>query len=515
MLNEEQTLQVSDQPIAVIDIGSNSARVVVMRPGSTSHLEILAEGRSPLRLARDLVEGGSLSSAAIDRAVAALRDFEAIATAVGSSRTIAAATAAVRESANAADFLERARRECGLDVVVIDGDVEARCSFFGAVHGVQADHGVFADIGGGSMELMRFRDRRPGESWTLPLGSLKLSDEFLGSDPPAEREVERLRAFAHETIRDTGVGTLAVGEHLVGTGGTIRNLAKMDQRTKKYPISRIHGYVLARRRVEALRDLLASRPLRRRRSIRGLNADRADSIVGGAIVAGAVLDALGADEITVSGQGLREGLAYGAMGVEMPSAEEVRRASLAALVARFTSWDPGRADRRRRIAASLLATLEPEAGSKRRERLEEAGTVVDIGRSIDYYERYAHAAGILLTSDLEGFSHRKLALLAALLEQAGDEKADVLRYRPLVGQQDRQSLARDSTILNMADEIERRMPPGRDPPVRCEVRGRDVMLRAPVFDLYRQSILAERFRRAFAKLLVIQAEDPGLEGSSD
>jgi exopolyphosphatase/guanosine-5'-triphosphate,3'-diphosphate pyrophosphatase len=497
---------VADHPFAVIDLGSNSGRIVVIQVGRMGHLEILADGRSPLRLGRDVVADRTLSESSVERTVAALRDFASIAAGAGAGRAIAVATSAVREAENGAELLERIRRESGLELAVIDGDQEARYAFLGAVRGLQVLHGLVADVGGGSMEVTRFRDRRPTGTWTLPLGALKLSDRFLGSDPPSEREIERLIGFTHEALRDAGIGSLADDEHLVGTGGTTRNLARMDQRARAYPIDRLHGYVLARRRVDDLVRLLASRPLARRRRIRGLNADRADSVVGGAIAVQCLMEALGAPDVVVSGQGLREGVVHAALGEGLPPPDEVREESVTALAARFARWDANRAELRRKIAQHLVDTIEPDAGQKLRDRLDHAATLLDVGRSIDYYERYAHAADIVLTSDLAGFSHRKLALLAAVLRKAGDEGFDIRAYRPLVTSADRVPVARAAAILELADEIEHRTSHGTVPAVRCEVRRRaEVLLTAPIFDPYRQSVLAGRMRRAFGKRLVIQA----------
>jgi exopolyphosphatase/guanosine-5'-triphosphate,3'-diphosphate pyrophosphatase len=497
---------VPGHPLAVIDLGSNSGRIVVIHAGPSGHLEILADGRSPLRLGRDVVTDGTLSELAIDRTVAALRDFAAIAAGSRVGRTIAVATSAVREADNGDQLLERIRAESGLEVAVIDGDEEARCAFMGAVRGLQVQHGAIMDIGGGSMEITRFRDREPTGTWTLPLGALKLSDRFLESDPPTEREIERLVGFAHEAIRDAGIGPLADDEHLVGTGGSTRNLAKVDRRARSYPIDRLHGYVLMRRRLDDLVPLLASRALARRRRVRGLNADRADSIVGGGLAVQCLMETLGATELVVSGQGLREGLVYALQGIQLPPAREVREESVAALASRFARWDADRARLRRAIALRLFDTIERDAGQKARDRLDHAAALLDVGRSIDYYERSAHAADIVLTSDLAGFSHRKLALLAAILRKAGDEGFDIRAYRPLVSSADRVPVARAATILELADEIEHRTAPGPDLDVRCEVRGAEVRLTAPIIDPYRQSVLAERVRRAFGKRLVFEPQ---------
>ncbi len=506
-------VQASDSPVAVIDVGSNSGRVVVLRIAPHRHLEILADGRSPLRLASELANRPRLSSQAVDRVIAALKDFTAIAAGSSARRVIAVATSAVRDSENGAELLERAREEAGIEVTVIDGEDEARLAFLGAVYGVQADHGMLVDVGGGSIEMSQFRERRLVRSWTLPLGALRLSTVFLHADPPDEEELHRLQGHIRTTLAEAGVPPLGTEERLVGTGGTIRNLAKIDREAGDYPIPRIHGYVLARKRVGDIAERVASRARSRRRLVRGLNPDRADSIVGGALATLVSMEAMEADDLIVSGQGLREGALYSLLGMVLPPVEQVRAASIAALASRFASWDQGRARRRTAIALVLLEALEPQAGQRVRERIEQAATILDIGRSIDYYSRHAHAADILTESDLSGFSHRKLALLAAVVREAGEDGSVVRLYRPLLDAADRPAVSRAASILAMADEIEHRMPPQSELPVRCVVKKREVRLAAPIYDPYRQEALGRQFRRAFGKPLVIEAGMPAPGGS--
>jgi exopolyphosphatase/guanosine-5'-triphosphate,3'-diphosphate pyrophosphatase len=262
--------------------------------------------------------------------------------------------------------------------------------------------------------------------------------------------------------------------------------------------------------VEELVKLLSGRSLARRRRIRGLNADRADSIVGGGLAVQSLMEAIGAPDLVVSGQGLREGLVYASLGDRLASPRDIRAESVSALASRFSRWDRARAGLRRDIALRLFDAVLPDAGAKLRDRLDHAATLLDVGRSIDYYERYAHAADIVLTSDLAGFSHRKLAMLAAILRKGGDEGFDIRAYRPLVTSADRVAVAGAAAVLELADEIEHRSAGAAVPDLRCRVGRREIQLEAPIVDPYRRSVLSARARRAFGARLVF--ESPGGDG---
>jgi exopolyphosphatase / guanosine-5'-triphosphate,3'-diphosphate pyrophosphatase len=368
------------------------------------------------------------------------------------------------------------------------------------------------DIGGGSVELTLFRDREQRRSWTLPLGALRLSDRFLRGDPPASKEVNELRRHVAETLDDAGVPRLDPDGRLVGTGGSIRNLAKIDRHARTYPIPRLHGYVLTRSRLDDATDKLASRRASRRGQVAGLNADRIDSIVGGALAALGVMEHLDAPELWVSGQGLREGVALDALGIRLAPIEAVRRASVAATASRFATWEPARARRRARVALRLSAALDPDAGPKGRELLEHAATLLDAGRSVDYYRRFEHTADVITNGDLAGFTHRRLAQLAAIVRFAGSSRPRIPEYRPLLTAADRPALARASTLLELADEVDHRLPPEDDGAVEIEERDRTVVILAPVYDPWLQEHLADRFSKVFRRRLRFRHPGNGVNG---
>ena len=231
-------------PVAVIDIGSNSGRVMVYVREAGGHLHILAGSRASLRLVRELDRTGGIPAESLDRAFEALLDFRSIAHGSGVRRIVAAGTSALRDASNGPAFIRRVRRELGLTIRTLSGVEEARYGFLGAVGGLPVDHGALFDLGGGSLQVARFRGRVLLGAVSVPLGALRVSDAFLKSDPPSAREVRRLREHAREVLEEAGLRALSRGEELVGTGGTLRNLAKIDQRAAGYPIPRLHGYVL-------------------------------------------------------------------------------------------------------------------------------------------------------------------------------------------------------------------------------------------------------------------------------
>jgi exopolyphosphatase/guanosine-5'-triphosphate,3'-diphosphate pyrophosphatase len=490
-----------DRPFAVVDIGSNSGRMIVFRLQDGGHLDVLEDARAPLRLARALRTSGELGEDAIERTLEALRDFRAVAEGAGAASITAVATSAVRDAADGNQLLDRAAA-IGIPLQVIDGDAEARLGFLGAVHDLPVASGLTMDVGGGSTELSLFRDRHLERSWTVGLGSLRMSDLYLSGDPPSDKELKRARHEVAAVVKAADLPALASDETLVGIGGTVRNLAKIDMRRSEYPLQLLHGYVLTGTRLAEIGADLAARKMSRRARITGLNPDRADTIVGGSLIVQGILDHVGAAELLVSSRGLREGLALDRFGGEIPPAWWVRTISVATLASRFTTWSADAGSRRAQLAASLHEATDPESPDAVREMLGHAATLLDVGRAIDYYDRFGHAAMIATSADLAGFSHADLGLLTAILRQADDDTR-LGPYGRLVDTKQRTAVLRAATSLALADELNRRMQPGVPPTLSCTFRPKGFEVIAPVPAGWRPRGVATRFRHVFGRPLII------------
>lgn len=484
-------------PTAVIDIGSNSGRVLVVRSEESGYLDVVETVGAPLRLVHDLAQSGELSQTVLQRTIEVLRGFQAIAHGAGARKVVAVATAAVREAKNGAAFTEALERATGLEILTVAGDLEARYGFLGAVYGLPVIHGMLVDIGGGSLQVVHFRDRRMQRAWSVPLGALRLSDEFLRTDPPTVVELNALREHVRGTLRAEGIPQLMRDEVLVGTGGTLRNLAKIGRGKQPYPLSRLHGFTVTREDVRRVVTLLATRPSTKRSDVDGLNSSRVDSIVGGAVCADTVMDMLRAASLTVSGEGLREGVVRARLYDTLPPPPVVRRASIFALGRRFTTWCERAAVQREEITQQLGLALDPGAELDVREALSCAALVLDIGRSVDYYNLHEHTADIVSASDVLGFSHRGLAQVAAIVRLADKAKSNLKAFAPLLGPTDQAPLGRAGAVLSLADGLARMVPPGASLDLTCERRDGYVALASPWLEPWPVEGARRQVRRIF------------------
>jgi len=492
-------------PVAVIDIGSNTARVVVFLPEPQGTFQVIADDKVPLRLIREIDARGRLPAAACERILRVLRDFRQIAAGAGARRGIAVATAALREARNGPELLSRIRRETRFSVRLLDPQAEARCAFFGAVYGMTAEHGLVLDIGGGSLQLAHFRDRVLQRSWSLPLGALRMSDRFLRGSAGGKKGARRLAAAASAGLAQAGIPELRDDEVLIGTGGTIRNLGKIDTRRHGHPIARLHGYVLTAGRVRGLNELLERRSGARLPAIRGLNAARTDSIAGGGLLVETVMERVGARRLLVAGLGLREGLLLEALGLDLPAPAAVRASSVRALVSRFSCWDARRAARRRHLVEQLGAALSFGANAFALEMTLVAATVLDIGRNVEYYRRHEHAAMILRSAGLNGFGHREVLYLSLIIEVSERIEWRERTFKPLLKDSDLDEITRSAIILALADRIEHRIPIARAPRMTVRAGPRTVTISEAALSSWDPPEVAAAFERWFSKRLRIRA----------
>lgn len=490
-------------PVAAIDVGSNSVRMAVMSISAHGGLDVIEEARAIPRLIRDVEEYGTFRPDTIEHLMDVLADFRLIARALGAS-IVAVATSAARDAANGDELVRRIHDELDIDLRVITGDEEANLAFLGATHSLPVSRGIVVDVGGGSMEIVRFEDRRAIQTWTLPLGAVRLTDRFLHSDPLVTSELRALRAHIAEHIDAAGIPPIEDDDVLVGTGGAIRNLGKIERAQRTYPLSRLHGYEVPRTEMRRVVDLVQMRSLTERRSISGLNEDRADTIVAGALVVNALMDAVHAPSLLVSGQGLREGMALNTAG-ELPGLDGLRAASTRDAVARFVPERTALAEHRRAIVEALVESIGTPIVSMFDEPLTAAAIVLDIGRSVDYYNRERHTESLLLDRGLDGWSHRELAVICAMVRQAHQEKYTPSTYRPLIAGRDHEAIAAGGCLLAVAEAIAGRRAPNHPGGLAWRRDGDRLLIADEALERWEPRDLIARFRRTFDLELCFEA----------
>lgn len=439
--------------MAIIDVGSNSVRLLVARSLTQSAFEVIDEERFDARLGEGQ-DFGRLTPEGIERGLRALRVMAQVANSHQPSIVAVVGTEALRRAANSQDFIDEALRQTGLHVRVLSGYEEAFCGFLGVVNSTTLRDGYLLDIGGGSLELMRVAGRGLAQVQSVPLGAIYARERYLKSDPATPREVRLLRKAVrqHLTVSEPH-------DVLFGTGGAVRNLARIVRIQQSYPLRRLHGFHITRRQFNRLTNQLARASTEDRRRIPGVGSNRADILHAAAIVIDEVMELTGAGGLTVVGQGLREGLVWQELRDEAAPLPDVRAASISGL-ARANGVDELSSEPVVHAAAALFeATAAAHGlGPNDLELLLHAARLAGIGMHIDYYNRDRHAEYLVHSGDLHGFSHREIVILAALVRGAAGGTIDLSVYRSIVNPEDTRTASVLALLLGLARAVRRRTP---------------------------------------------------------
>ena len=445
--------------LGVIDLGSNSARLMVVHYAPGQSFQITDEVSRRVRLSEGMGPDNVLRPAAMKRALETLQMFRAFCVANEVKRLIPVATAAVRDAANRAEFLSTVEKKTGFKFKVLSGEAEAYYGALGAINSLGLQSGLVLDVGGGSAEVSEVRRGEFCRGVTSPLGAIRLTEIYLDRTAVKAADAARLNDHISATFRMLDWMRVGPGGQFVGLGGTVRALARIDRHARRYPLGLVHGYELRLDRLEHLIDRLRAIPIKdRARKVRGLQPDRADIILAGAMVVAGALRRAGADHLLVCGQGLREGLFYREFlrPAKPPVIQDVREFSILNL-ARLYGYDNRHAHHVARLALSLFDQLARRHGYGAPERaiLWAACQLHDIGTVVDYYDHHKHSAYIILNAGLPGYSHRETALISLLCQYHRKGTPDLEPCSRLLGKGDLERANRLTALVRLAEYQDR------------------------------------------------------------
>ncbi|MDQ6783566.1 MAG: Ppx/GppA family phosphatase [Actinomycetota bacterium] len=311
--------------VGVIDCGTNSTRLLVV----DAQGETLTRRMEITRLGQGVAASGRLAPEAVQRTIAVLLGYRRLMDDLGVGRVRITATSAARDADNSEDFFGAAEAAIGRLPELLTGDEEGQLSFTGATADLDAHLGPFlvADIGGGSTELAAGPSHEPGAGRfslagvrSLDVGCVRLTETYLRSDPPKPDQVEAARAAVNALVAGAleDIPALERPATFIGLAGTVSALTRLHQKLEVYDRDRVHHAWLGRNAVDHLLATLAAETVEQRRRRAGMEIERADVIVGGAIVVSELMALVGAERCLVSESDILDGLAMSLL--ELPPA---------------------------------------------------------------------------------------------------------------------------------------------------------------------------------------------------
>jgi len=295
---------------ATIDTGSNQVLIFIARVDDGEIKEVLLDKGEITKLGEGLNTTGVLSDEAQERTLKVMEEFKSLLDKYNVDNYYAVGTAALREAKNAADFLKKVKEKTGIDINVIPGEEEARLSFMAVVGGLNLKdrETVIIDIGGGSTEFIFGRGTEILDRFSTKLGALKLTEQYLKSDPVTDEEFESLMDYLKGELK--AVNPPVKNPFLVGMGGTMTNLSAIKHKLEKYDPKVVQGSYITVEELEGIIADIKSRTIEERKKIKGLQPKRAEVILAGTAILKSIMERIGSDRITISDMGLRHGLMF-------------------------------------------------------------------------------------------------------------------------------------------------------------------------------------------------------------
>ncbi|WP_456300040.1 Ppx/GppA phosphatase family protein [Rubidibacter lacunae] len=472
--------------MAAIDVGTNSIHMVVVRVmPSLPAFNIIAREKDTVRLGDRDPKTGTLTPAAIDRALASLRRCHDLAAAFNAEQIVALATSAVREAPNGRDFIQLVRRELGITIDLISGQEEARRIYLGVLSAMEFSDRphIIVDIGGGSTEIVLGDGREPRYLSSTKVGAVRLKHRYITNDPIARSERRTLETYIRgQLARATSEvrARLQPGEKptLVGTSGTIECLANLHAReTLGIVPNPLQGYELCREDLDALVDRLADMTEAERLQLPGMSDRRAEIIVPGALVLVEAMRLLDLDRLVVCERALREGaivdwmLAHGLIENHLRFHNSVRQRSTLNIANKYRV-DITHGERVARFALSLFDQTHGNLhqwGAEERELLWTAAVLHNCGIYVSHDAHHKHSYYLIRNAELMGFNETELELVAniARYHRKSKPKKKHESYSNLPGKRYREMVDQLSALLRLATALDRRQI-GAIATVRCQ-----------------------------------------------
>jgi len=414
---------------AAVDIGSNSVRLKIARL-IHGRLRAVHEDREVTRLGESTFRSGFLTPEAMAETVKVLRRFHRVAQQIVTDSVRVVATSALRDARNSQAFLEWVRSATGWTVEIISGLEEARLIHLGLVSALRVDSSsaLMIDVGGGSCELTISSRGHIRDTVSLPLGAVRLTDEFLRHDPPRKGELKRLRGFVARGVNRIAFRVVAAKvKNVIATSGTAAALAATASHLRK--TGRRQRMAVSRVEMSRIAKLLARLPMAERRKIEGIGFRRAEIIVAGATVYHELLDRCHLKGFRYSPLGLRDGL-LAQMAAEYDRStrsgkqiESERWESITKAVAHY-HVDMKHALQVRDAAMLLFSALRPVHGlaPEFREWLSAAAMLYEVGDYVNRNGHHRHTYYIISNSEILGYSPQQRRIIAAIARYLGKSR---------------------------------------------------------------------------------------------
>lgn len=502
--------------VALIDLGTNSARLVLYNVLEEGYFYKFDEMKESVRIGRDMERDGFLKPARIQHTIKTITMFKRLIDSyhIEEENIIAVATAAVRRAKNQKSFLEEMFSATGIAFRVLERDEESKIVYHGVINSMDIMKGIILEIGGGSTKIVYYIRRNILGYETLPFGSVTLTEMFSNKGYTPKEQTEKIEEyFKKELEKIEWLKDLDPETQLIGVGGSFRNLAKIHQKLKRYPLDMVHNYHISSHDFDALYEMLRVLDLDKKQNIKGIGTGRADILPSAFAAMKAFSGYIGSEEFVVSSSGLREGIMFNLavpQTLDKPINDVVGQAFMTKVAA--YGLDVNHVNHVIDLSLQLFKQLRVLHKYPRNylKILKVAAAMHDSGMQVKFYDHQKASIYMILTSNLYAISHRDLVVAAFVAGCHTRENIDMRtwnRFKDVVLEDDIDVVKKLGVILRIAESLDRSRA-GAVKSINCDVLGDSVIMKTTIegdgaLELKDALNAIPEFKRAFGKNLEI------------
>ena len=499
--------------IGIIDLGSNTARLVIVDMFAENHYMVVDELKESVRLGQDMDRDGFLKPQRIAETIKTLKMFKRLCDTSKVDRIIAVGTAAVRRAKNQRSFLDEIQVSCNITIRVLSEEEEALLVYRGVINSMDIPKGIILEIGGGSTKIIYYNRRNVLGFASLPFGAVTLTDIFANEPTPEQSALRVEEFFTEQLKRIPWLKEVDPEAQMIGVGGSFRNLFKIRKLVCKYPMDLVHNYRLATEDFAGVYNMLKVLDVDKRKKIKGLSPARADIMPAAMAIVNSFVSYMNIDTFTIGACGLREGLMVNQalpITLEKPISD-VLGYSLDRLV-KYYDCDPKHVEHVLLLSVQLFKQLRVLHKFPRQylKVLKIAASLHDCGMRVKYYGHAKHSRYIILNSSIYGATHREIVLAAfgAGCHNGEDVPlAEWQKYKDIVTEEDLDAVKKLGVLLRIAESLDRTHC-GMVTGLNCDVLGDSVIMKTIVagdaaLEVRDAETANPEFKKAFKKNLEI------------
>lgn len=501
------------EKIALIDLGSNTARLVIYEVLEGGFFTVSEERHESVRLGETEADG-SLKQTRIMQAISTLKSFKEVCAIAKVNQILAVATAAVRSASNQKMFLSDVYNATGIRFTVVSEEEEANYIYQGVINSMEVPRGLIMEIGGGSTKFVYYNRRTILHTHIFPFGAVTLSKRFETEEKSPEKCADDMVAFVTSQLETVEwFKEVDPDTQLIGVGGSFRNLARIVRKVTKYPLDMIHNYTMETESFNNVYNMIRPLDLDKKRRIRGLSTSRADVFPSALAFIKAFVDYMNFPKITVSGCGLREGVMFNYVvpqTLEKPISDVLGHSMLTVL--NHMGVDCAHAEQTFNLCVQLFKQLRVLHKFPRQyvRVLRVSAMLHDVGKTFKFYNNAKHTSYMILNSNLFGVSHKDL-ILASFVTDVNDKEeinfTEWAKYNAVLSPEDVEAVKKLSVILRLAQalDIGKRNAVSE---ITCDVLGDSVIMKLDLtgeagLEIKAANAIALDFKRVFKKNLEI------------